>query len=340
MVESRQKKKIDEKKPGIKDVAKVAGVSPTTVSRVLNNRGYISKETRQKVYQAMDKIGYYPNEIARALLNHRTYFIGVIAPSLISPFHGEIVQNIEAYLSKENYKMLLCNSDNKVEAEKEYIDMLRRNQVDGMIVGTHNNHSGLVEEYSKLSMPVVAIDRYLGDKIVTISCDNYQVGQLATRHLLERGCRNILCIRGDSKLKMPGNNRSQAYRDVMKEVGLPAMVLEVPFVKPLVEKQKLIYDMLNAHPEIDGVFAGDDSQAVIVLQIAREKGIAVPEKLKVIGVDGAKQTMFYVPELTTIKQPIEEISRLAVENLLDLIEGREGRSRLDLQVRLLKGKTT
>lgn len=342
MTEVRQNQKTEakEKKPGIKEVAKVAGVSPTTVSRVLNNRGYISEETRQKVYQSMDKIGYYPNEIARALLNHRTYFIGVIVPSIISPFHGEVVQNIEACLSKENYKMLLCNSNNKTETEKEYVSMLKRNQVDGMIVGTHNNHSDIMEEYSNLNMPVVAVDRYLGDQVVTVSCDNYRVGQLATRHLLEKGCRNILCIRGDSRLKMPGNDRSQAYRDVMKEEGLPVMVLEVPFVKPLVEKQKLIYDMLNAHPELDGIFAGDDSLAVIALQIAREKGIPVPEKLKVIGVDGAKQTMSYVPELTTIQQPIEEISKQAVEKLIDLIEGRKCESRLDLPVRLLEGKTT
>lgn len=125
-------------KPGIKDVAKVAGVSPTTVSRVLNNRGYISEETRKKVYDAMEEINYYPNEIARALLNNRTYFVGVIVPTVTSPFHGEVVEQIEYYLSQKNYKMLLCNSKNQMDTEKAYIDMLRRNQVDGMIVGTHN----------------------------------------------------------------------------------------------------------------------------------------------------------------------------------------------------------
>ncbi|MDO4325914.1 MAG: LacI family DNA-binding transcriptional regulator [bacterium] len=340
MAEEAEKIESKEKKPGIKEVAKVAGVSPTTVSRVLNNRGYISEETRKKVYQAMDQIGYYPNEIARALLNHRTYFVGVIVPSIISPFHGEIVQNIEACLAKENYKMLLCNSNNKTETEKEYVNMLKRNQVDGMIVGTHNNNRDIMEEYASLSMPVVAIDRYLGEKIVMVSCDNYRVGEMATRHLLERGCRKILCIRGDSRLKMPGNDRSRAYKDMMKEMKLPAMILEVPFVKPTMEKRKLIWDMLEAHPEVDGIFAGDDSLAVIVLQIAREKGISVPQKLKVIGVDGARQTLSYVPELTTVQQPIEEISEHAVKKLIDLIEGRACESQVNLPVRLLQGKTT
>lgn len=326
-----------EKKPGIKEVAKTAGVSPTTVSRVLNNRGYISKETRDKVYRAMEQIGYYPNEIARALLNNRTYFIGLIVPSIVSPFHGEIVENIEVCLSKENYKMLLCNSNNKIETEKEYINMLRRSQVDGIIVVSHNLY---VEEYAGLSMPVIAIDRFLGDGICTVACDNYQVGALATSHLLEHGCRKILCIRGDSRLRMPGNDRSRAYQDSMREAGLEPMVLEVPFVKTNKEKREIIQDMLMVHPEVDGVFAGDDLLAATTLHIARENGISVPEKLKIIGVDGAQQTRLFLPELTTIRQPIELIARQAVDSLLAQIEGRTCKDRLDLPVELIQGKTT
>lgn len=324
-------------KPGIKDVAKVAGVSPTTVSRVLNNRGYISEETRQKVYAAMEEINYYPNEIARALLNNRTYFVGVIVPTVTAPFHAEVVEQVEYFLSQQNYKMLLCNSKNQLKTEKKYIDMLRRNQVDGMIVGTHNM---VVEDYSKLKMPVVGIDRFLGENVPIVSCDNYEVGRMATRHLLEKGCRNILCIRGNSKLKMPGNQRSQAYIDEMKKSGYEPLILEVPFVKEYVEKQKIIYDMLNGHPEIDGVFAGDDSLAIIVLHIARQKGIRIPEDLKVIGVDGTKEVVGFVPELTTIQQPTKEIARVAVEKLIDLIEGKESQNCVNLPVKLLEGKTT
>ena len=270
-------------KPGIKDVAKVAGVSPTTVSRVLNNRGYISEETRKKVYDAMEEINYYPNEIARALLNNRTYFVGVIVPTVTSPFHGEVVEQIEYYLSQKNYKML--------------------------------------------HIPVV-------------SCDNYAAGQMATRHLIDKGCQHILCIRGNSKLKMPGNNRSQAYIQEMEKVGLPQMILEVPFIMENVEKQKLIYDMLNAHPEIDGIFAGDDSLAVIALHVARQKGINIPKDLKIIGVDGTKQILGFVPELTTIQQPVKQIAKVAVDKLIDLIEGKTAESCMDLPVKLLEGQTT
>ena len=324
-------------KPGIKDVAKVAGVSPTTVSRVLNNRGYISEETRKKVYDAMEEINYYPNEIARALLNNRTYFVGVIVPTVTSPFHGEVVEQIEYYLSQKNYKMLLCNSKNQMDTEKAYIDMLRRNQVDGMIVGTHN---AVVETYSKLKMPVVGIDRYLGEHIPVVSCDNYAAGQMATRHLIDKGCQHILCFRVNSKLNMPGNNLRQAYILEMEKVGLPQMILEVPFIMENVEKQKLIYDMLNAHPEIDGIFAGDDSLAVIALHVARQKGINIPKDLKIIGVDGTKQILGFVPELTTIQQPVKQIAKVAVDKLIDLIEGKTAESCMDLPVKLLEGQTT
>lgn len=324
-------------KPGIKDVAKVAGVSPTTVSRVLNDRGYISEETRQKVYAAMEEIQYHPNEIARALLNNRTYFVGVIVPTVTAPFHGEIVEQAEYFLAQRNYKMLLCNSKNQLDTEKKYIDMLQRNQVDGMIVGTHN---AVVDEYSKLKMPLVGIDHFLGEDVPIVSSDNYKIGEIATRHLLEKGCQHILCIRGDSKLRMPGNQRSGAYIDVMKKIGREPLVLEVPFVKEHVEKQKLIYDMLENHPEIDGVFAGDDSLAMITIQIAKRKGLRIPEDLKVIGVDGTKQVMEFVPELTTIQQPTREIAHTAVDKLIDLIEGKKSVSCLNLPVRLLEGETT
>ena len=324
-------------KPGIKDVAKVAGVSPTTVSRVLNNRGYISEETRKKVYDAMEEINYYPNEIARALLNNRTYFVGVIVPTVTSPFHGEVVEQIEYYLSQKNYKMLLCNSKNQMDTEKAYIDMLRRNQVDGMIVGTHN---AVVETYSKLKMPVVGIDRYLGEHIPVVSCDNYAAGQMATRHLIDKGCQHILCIRGNSKLKMPGNNRSQAYIQEMEKVGLPQMILEVPFIMENVEKQKLIYDMLNAHPEIDGIFASSDVIAAQVIQICGKKGIRIPEQVKVVGFDDCGLASMTTPSITTIRQPVDEMAQLAVDMLIRANRNELVPSRTTLPVTLIRRETT
>ncbi len=125
-------------KPKIEDVAKLAGVSPTTVSRVLNNRGYISEKTKTKVEAAMQELNYFPNDVARSLFNKRSHLIGLILPTTANPFFGELTFHIENYCAANGYKVLLCNSLNQVDKEERYLEMLLRNQVDGIIVGTHN----------------------------------------------------------------------------------------------------------------------------------------------------------------------------------------------------------
>lgn len=166
----------DSAKPGIKEVAAVAGVSPTTVSRVLNNRGYISQETRDKVHAAMERINYTPNDIARAMLNGRLNLIGMIVPFVSSPFHAQVVQAVERTLAENGFKMLLCNSANRPDLERSYIDMLRRNMVDGVIVNSLNIGA---EAYAEMGLSLVGIDCDLGEGSVQIASDSYGIGELA-----------------------------------------------------------------------------------------------------------------------------------------------------------------
>ena len=183
----------------------------------------------------MKKLEYYPNELARALFKNETYTVGLIFPTITNPFHAELIQDIEFELSSRGYKVLLCNSLNNPTKEKEYLTMLRKNQVDGIIVGTHNKD---IADYDIPGLPIVAIDRSLGENTVTVSCDNYRGGELATQLLVNHGCQNILCIRGDSKIKLPANSRTLAYKDVLNKFMLEPLVLEVPFVKEINEKMK------------------------------------------------------------------------------------------------------
>ena len=192
----------DSAKPGIKEVAAVAGVSPTTVSRVLNNRGYISQETRDKVHAAMKRINYTPNDIARAMLNGRLNLIGMIVPYVSSPFHAQAVQAVERTLAENGFKMLLCNSANRPDLERSYIDMLRRNMVDGVIVNSLNIGA---EAYAEMGLSLVGIDCDLGETSVQIASDSYGIGELATRRLIDDGCSRILCLRNNSRMRMPIN---------------------------------------------------------------------------------------------------------------------------------------
>ena len=297
----------DSAKPGIKEVAAVAGVSPTTVSRVLNNRGYISQETRDKVHAAMERINYTPNDIARAMLNGRLNLIGMIVPFVSSPFHAQVVQAVERTLAENGFKMLLCNSANRPDLERSYIDMLRRNMVDGVIVNSLNIGA---EAYAEMGLSLVGIDCDLGEGSVQIASDSYGIGELATRRLIDDGCRRILCLRSNSRMRMPANKRTDAYLDVVEQAGLSALVREVEFVKPDDEKGAVVAKILDENPDIDGIFAGDDTMAAICLNVMKQRGLSAPDDIKVVGADGARRTMTFMPDLTTvsnIKLPVELI---------------------------------
>lgn len=324
------------KRAGIKRVAEVAGVSPTTVSRVLNDRGYISQETRDRVHRAMKEVNYTPNDMARALLNKRTNLIGMIVPGVSSPFHGQLVEEVERALAERGFKMLLCNSANRPDLELAYVDMLRRSMVDGIIVCTHNIG---VKEYEESGLALVAIDCNLGPDVVTVASDNFRIGELAARRLVDRGCRRILCIRSNSRMVSEGNKRTEAYLHVMAETGLEPLVREVEFVKPAEEKAAYLAKVLDEEPGIDGIFAGDDVMAAICLGVCAERGLRVPEDIRVVGVDGARQTLTMRPGLTTVRQPIDLIAQTAADAMVALVGGGEARGNTMLPVELLEGAT-
>ena len=325
-------------KPSIKDVAAIAGVSATTVSRVLNNRGYISEETKNKVYKAMEELRYYPNDVARSLFRKSTKFIGLIFPTTSHPFFGELILNIERFCSTLGYKVLLCNSLNDEEKENKYLEMLQRNQVDGIIVGTHNQGN---LDYENIRFPVVAIDRYLSDTIPVVSSDNYQGGKIATEHLLESGCKKIIHICGPQQLKTPANQRTNAFKDVMNSRGIKPNIYELPVNFQQASTIRMITKILEEHPDTDGIFASDDLIAATVLTEAVRIGRKIPDDLKVIGYDGTETVQICLPHLTTIRQPIKQIAEKSVSMLIELIEGKQFELQFEeaIPISLKKGTT-
>lgn len=195
----------------LKDVAERAGVTVTTVSRVINNRGYISEKTRQKVYDVMKEIGYQPNEVARSLSKQHTSTIGVIVPHIVHPYFAKLLSNIESAAAAENYKMIVCNSKEERSNERKYVEMFKSNQVAGIILC-----SGTVSanEFLNLNIPIVTIecDDALGD--CNIQCDNYMGGVLATEHLAKCGCKEIVHFSGVERQVMPADRRCVGFREV------------------------------------------------------------------------------------------------------------------------------
>ncbi|MCS7243054.1 LacI family DNA-binding transcriptional regulator [Candidatus Caldatribacterium sp.] len=295
----------------IKDVAKKAGVTVTTVSRVLNNRGYISEATREKVYRAMKELNYQPNEIARSLLRRRTHILGIILPTVAHPFFSELAFFIEYYAYEYGYKVMLCNSQLDQKKEKEYVDMLRGNQVDGIIMASHTLE---VDEYLNLKLPLVTFDRQLSQDIPFVSSDNYLGGTLATNLLIDKGCRKIAHICGNLRLNMLANQRNKAFVATAQARKVEYVTIETDLnVFDISQYDKLVLKLFEEHPDVEGVFAGSDVIAASVIKVCHQKGKKIPEEIKVVGYDDVSIASLTTPQLTTIRQPIEEMGKLAVE---------------------------
>jgi len=322
----------------IKDVAEIAGITVTTVSRVLNNRGYISEKTRQKVNAAMKELDYQPNEIARALFRKKSNLIGLIVPDVAHPFFAELTSSIEYYAYKNGYKILICNSYGDSVKEKEYIDMLKRNQVDGIIMGSHTLETF---EYLNLGRPIVSIDRCLADNIPYIASDNYNGGVLATNILIEKGCKKLAHISGPLILNTPANKRFQAFIDVTTKKHINHVVVETRLNSFEIEEyEKLIYELFSEHPDIDGIFASSDIIAACVINISNVLGKEIPRDIKVVGYDDINIASLIVPSLTTIRQPIKEIGEMAIKSIIDQLEERPTSNENILPVEIIVRKTT
>lgn len=300
-------------RPKLEDVAKRANVSKTTVSRVLNNRGYLSQKTIDNVYKAIEELNYQPNVVARQLFQKKTNIVGLLFPTVANPFFSELVEALEKKLYEIGYKVLIGNSMNNKEKETNYLNQLLSDQVDGLIVGTHNQG---IQEYKYQNLPIVAIDRVMNEDIPVVESDNYNGGKLATKLLIAQGAKNIIHTNGPIDLQTPANRRRLAYEDTMKAYQLIPRTVTLDFNISYVKKKQIFFQMFEDYPKIDGIFASNDIDAALILQVAKEKGLNVPADLLVVGYDGTLMTRSILPDLTTVIQPINDIADTAVAILM------------------------
>lgn len=273
-------------KPKLGDVAARAGVSPTTVSRVLNNRGYLSQRTREKVYDAMRELGYRPNAIARSLKGQRSRIVGLVFPTVANPFYAEMVYRIESFLADAGYRVILCNSDDHPDLEEQYFEMLLSNQVDGIITGAH---SQVVANLPHVQAPLVTVDRPGTQKYPNIRADNYAGARMAVEHLVATGAGNILHI---TSTVSEQNLRLAGYRDAVTAAGMTPQVLELGFRTPLPRKRELIERYLKESTtgeRVDAVFASNDTYAAMTLNWARTRNLCVPQDFQVGGLTAPRQ---------------------------------------------------
>lgn len=302
----------------IKDVAKHAGVSVATVSRVLNAKGYVSEDTRKKVEQSIRVLNYKPNEVARSLFNKQSKTIGLIVPDITNPYFPELARAVEDTASKLGYTVILCNSDGKIKKEQHYLDVLMQKYVDGIIVSSNTlNH----EQIKSLNIPVVSLDREISKDIPTIVVENNKGARLATQYLRDKGCNRIAHIRGPLSI-VNANERCEGYKAI---VSNEPWFSENYIVNGNFDMDSAIaktIELLQQHPEIDGIFAANDTMAIGAIKAVHKIGKKTPEDIAIIGFDGISLSKATTPELTTIVQPIYEMGEKAAEMLIQFIEGK------------------
>lgn len=320
----------------IREVAQEAGVGVGTVSRALNGSGYVSPETRKKIEKAAKKLKYTPNELARNLYHNKTGIVGVIVPDLDHPFFSSLVKHIEMELYEQGYKTMVCNTVGISGREQEYLDMLKRNMVDGIITASHGLE---MEEYQKQTKPIVSIDRDLGERIPLIGSDHVKGGKLAAELILKAHRKKVYIVSGVSP-KVMANDRYAVFRKMLEEKGVIVLQEVMGWnVFSWDAHYKMAEEIFRNHPDIDGIFGGDLA-ALACLNIAQSKGIRVPEEISVIGFDAMAPSNMVYPTLTAVRQNVELLAEVSVNTLLDMVEQRKNvPHRLILDVEMQRGGT-
>lgn len=319
----------------MKDVAQRAGVGVGTVSRVINRVPGVKESTLIKVNQAIKELNYIPDEYARGLKTKSSRTIALILPSVWYPFFSEFAYYVEKRLDKENYKLLLCNSNGNPTEEAKYIKMLKQNKIDAIIAITYSD----IEQYIYSNIPFVSLDRYFDKKVSYVTSDNYEGGKLAARKLLEHGARSLAYVGSHSKYSNGTMLRRDGFRDYLENIGIDYK--EIFLQEPVNDFTPYILEMLKVHPKIDGIFCHTDSLLLKLRKILNQYGYRVPEDIQLIGFDGMNLSSDLPLGISTIAQPVEQLANGAVDLVLRKIADPSLKNEAKMYpVRYVDGNTT
>jgi len=309
----------------IRDVAKSAGVSVSTVSHVINKTRFVSEETQTKVLDAMKTLKYKPNRLASSLRrkDKRTHTLGLLIPDSTNPFFAEVLRGVEDACFDAGYSVFLCNSDDDPQKELNYIEVLLGKQIDGIILVSAGIHNDAIALLATNDIPSVLVDREVSGSIIdSVLVDNEEGGCQATEYLIKLGHTRIGCIAGPS-LITPSAARVQGYRKALSKYNLvqdDALVIAGDFRAQ--SGFKATKELLDLEEPPTAIFACNDMMAVGVLHAIDETGLSVPEDISIVGFDDIPLASFTPPPLTTISQPSQEMGFLAAKMVIDRTENQ------------------
>jgi LacI family transcriptional regulator len=314
----------EKKKTTIYDVAKEAGVSRQTISRVLNNRPDVSRETRKRIKDIIERLDYHPSAIARSLRSPKSFTLGVVTAGLKYVGPSRTLSGITQGAEELGYGLLLKELAS-FSANNVYplLQLFQAHHVDGIIWAAPeigDNRNWLADLPSELDVPIIFLTMERREDVSIVTIDNCWGGRLATEHLIGLGRTRIGHISGPLDW-WEARQRKQAWEDVLSEAGLPSnerMWVEGNWSSK--SGKFAIGELLNKFPEMDAIFVGNDQMALSVLQTAAERGIRVPDDLAVVGFDGIAESEFFSPSLSTVYQNQDELGRTTVQELVRLID--------------------
>ncbi|USK68457.1 LacI family DNA-binding transcriptional regulator [Peribacillus asahii] len=314
----------------ITDVAKHAKVSKSTVSQYLNKRyEYMSEKTRKKIEEAIEELNYQPNIIARSLKQKSTFTVGVVVANILHTFSTQIIRAIENYFYKHGFQIIVCNADDQPEKEKNYIEMLRAKQVDGIIIFPTGDNLDLYKRMKSDQFPVVFMDRAIEElNIATVMLDNHLASKLAVDRFVEKGYENIAIITTSIFRNIsPRLERIQGYKEALELHGIPVNLdyIKTANAEEISDKLSELFE-LKKPPQ--AILAGNDIVLNEVLRYMKKHNMNIPDDVAVIGIDEVSYADFYTPTITTVNQPAIEMANQAAQLLLNQINktGKEDTS--------------
>jgi LacI family transcriptional regulator len=326
------------------DIANMAGVSKSTVSRVINKDKHVSEKTRQKVLAIIKKLGYIPDNIARSLITKKTFTIGLIIPDIVNPFYSETSKIIEDTIRKLGYSLIICNTNNKSTLQNKYLNILIQRKVDGIIFGSvKTNDTGLVK-FAEQEVPYITYHRSLANKKSNyVISDDIEGIKIAVKHLTDLGHKNIAYISGPTSFST-GLNRLKGFFESIEIFNLnnnSNLIQEGGFSES--KSWQATRKLLNLANPPTAIIAANDLMAISALDCILHHGLTVPKDISLIGFDNINLASHARIQLTTISVAKKKMAKLASELLIKKIINKndiEESIQIKLQPRLILRRTT
>lgn len=310
------------KKTTIKDIANVLGITPSAVSKALNNHPRISEKTKKAVLQVADNLNYQPNHLATALRKGKSNLVGVIIPRANSNFFSSVIEKIEEVLNKKGYNIIITQSNESYEKECKNIEALLFTQVDG-IIASMANETVKLDYYNKIKhkgIPLILFDRGENDLDVDyVGIDDYMSSHIVIDHLVEQGCKQIAHISGFSHTRIY-KNRIRGYFDALKKHNLPFeenLIYECNLRQS--DGRKIMQKIINRPNRPDGVYVSSDYAALGALEVMKENNIRVPEDIALVGFSNEPFSAIATPSISSVEQHSDKIGDLAAKTFLKRI---------------------